>query len=347
MKESITISEMGTFLRCPRLYYLRYIKLWSPEKLADALYFGTAWHAAMEARNNGATYENALRRALSLKGNEVDDVLAARLSGLLAGYYVRYGERGADGLTLNSEVPFDISITGTRKFSAAGKIDGLGTAADGVYVLHEYKTTGENITDDDFWLRTRYNIQLYQYVEAARRFGWNVGRVIYDVTRKPTIRPRERVATLDANGLKQVIDASGNRVIKRDGTYRQTAVSDKGETVVYHAETMEEYAQRVLDDTLANPEESFQRREVPVLDDGLADFIRMRLTFVKNLLFLRALSKKCRRAEDAYSRNCTSINCKWCEMRWPCLELRECDDVPAGFRVKAIKHEELVAEVAE
>lgn len=347
MKEPITISEMGTFQRCPRLYYLRYVKLWAPERMADELYFGTAWHAAMEARNGGATYEQALEVALSLKGNEVSELLAAQLSGLLAGYYARYGARGADGLQLYSEVAFTVPIAGTRKFAAAGKIDGLGMAADGVYVLHEYKTTNEDITDDDFWLRTQYNIQLYQYVEAARRHGWNIGRIIYDVTRKPTIRPREKVATLDENGLKVVNDMIGNRVYKRDGSPKQTADSDKGEVVVYHAETMDEYSQRVLDDTLATPEAYFQRREVSVLDGELDEYVRTRLTFVKNLLFLRALSKKCARPEDAYQRHCTSMNCKRCEMRWSCLGLRECDELPAGFRVKSAKHEELAVSVTE
>lgn len=115
MKEPITISEMGTFQRCPRLYYLRYVKLWAPERMADELYFGTAWHAAMEARNGGATYEQALEVALSLKGNEVSELLAAQLSGLLAGYYARYGARGADGLQLYSEVAFTVPIAGTRQ----------------------------------------------------------------------------------------------------------------------------------------------------------------------------------------------------------------------------------------
>lgn len=351
-RESITVSEIGTFLSCPRKYFYRYVALLSAADPSDALRFGTAWHAAMEARTNGATYEDALNAALTVKGNDVSGVLSAQLAGLLAGYYARYGSflNDPNVAQLYAEVPFTIPLKGTSRFAASGKIDGLGVDIEGQYLLHEYKTCGEDIGDGaDYWTRLRFNWQLLQYVDAARRNGWNVTRIIYDVTRKPTIQPLANVPTLDADGLRQVIDAYGTRVFKRDGTPKQTADKDKGETVLSAPETHGEYTQRLFSDTQARPDYYFARRDVPVLDNDIAEMSRTRLTFCKILLSLRALSKKSVHLEDAWMRNVSALACRSCEYSGTCLNGHNLEDgeVPQGLRRRECKHEELAASAAE
>jgi len=352
VRESVTVSEIGTFLSCARKYFYRYVALLSSASPSDALRFGTAWHAAMEARTGGADYETALNTALTVKGNDVSGLLAAHLAGLLAGYYAHYGTFADDQTVaqLYSEVPFTMRLAGTSRFAASGKIDGLGVDRDGLYLLNEYKTCGEDIGEGaDYWARLRFNWQLLQYIDAARRNGWNVRRVIYDVTRKPTIRPLSNVPTLDADGLRQVVDADGQRVYKSDGTPIQTARKDKGESVLSAPETLEAYTQRLFVETRENPGFYFARREVPVLDSDIEDMSRTRLTFCKILLSLRALSKKCVHAEDAWMRNVTAMSCRSCEYSGICLNghILEGGEVPNGMRRRECKHEELAANAAE
>lgn len=42
-------TRISDFRRCPRLFYYRHIRDWTPGKKGPALIFGSAWHAAMDA----------------------------------------------------------------------------------------------------------------------------------------------------------------------------------------------------------------------------------------------------------------------------------------------------------
>src|SRR5690606_36744924 len=131
----------------------------------------------------------------------------------------------------------------------------------------ETKTTADSIApDSDYWLRLRFNGQLMQYVLAARTFGWDISTVIYDVVRKPAIEPRQ-IPLLDAEGRKVVLDANGERVLKKDGSPRESGDKEKGYTLQTRIETPEEFSDRLYQDTLARPDFYFARREVPILED--------------------------------------------------------------------------------
>ena len=189
MKELLTASRMGALLACPRKHFWRYeVGLKSPTD-ALALRFGSAWHRAMEARWQGMDIDAAFTAALG-DAQTLDEFAVATLSGLLAGYYSRYTEDPIK--QVHPETEFRHAIDGSRTFDSAGKIDGLGVMHDGRLALVEHKTCGEDIAaDSDYWLRLRANQQVMQYVDAARRLGWDVALVIYDVTRKPSIRLKQ------------------------------------------------------------------------------------------------------------------------------------------------------------
>ncbi len=189
MKDILSASRMNCLLACPRRHYWRYEVGLQREHDADALRFGSAWHKCMEARATGATAEQAFMAALAGK-IELDELQVATLSGMLAGYYARHA---ADNIkSVNPEVEFRLPLDGSRTFEAAGKIDGLGVLTDGRLVLIEHKTAGCDIApDSDYWLRLRGNIQIMQYVLAARALGWDVQTVLYDVARKPSIRQKQ------------------------------------------------------------------------------------------------------------------------------------------------------------
>ena len=188
MKELLTATRMATLLGCPRRHFWRYEVGLKAVTEAQALRFGTAWHAAMEARWQGLAFEAAL--AAAVKDVKFEEVQLATLSGLLAGYYRRHGQDIVK--ELHAEVEFRHPIEGSRTFDSAGKIDGLGVLHDGRLVLMEHKTTSESVDfGSDYWLRLRLNLQVMQYVVAARALGWDVQVILYDVTKKPAIRQKQ------------------------------------------------------------------------------------------------------------------------------------------------------------
>ena len=202
MRELLTASRMGTFQQCQRRHYWRYEVGLQVIKECDAFRFGHAWHTAMEARWMGARYEDALANGAGTA--EMTEHDCAVLAGLLAGYYGRYNDEIVK--ELHPEVEFRMALAGSRTFDTAGKIDGLGTLHDGRLCLVEHKTAGEDIgADSDYWLRLRFNSQIYQYVTAARGMGWDIALVLYDVTRKPMIRVKQG-ETVDGYAGRLVTD---------------------------------------------------------------------------------------------------------------------------------------------
>lgn len=191
MKELLTASRMTALLACPRKHYLRHEIGLVTETPSMALRFGSAFHKAMEERWNGASYEDALAKAIE-SADKFTEIEVATLSGLLAGYYARYSGEIEIVAHVQPEIQFRFQLDRSRSFEAAGKIDGLGQLVDGRICLIEHKTSGEDISpDSDYWMRLRFNPQIYQYVDAARQLGYDVQTIIYDVTRKPSIRQKQ------------------------------------------------------------------------------------------------------------------------------------------------------------
>ena len=189
MKQPLTASRIKTLLHCMRRHYWRYEVGLTAVSQGDALRFGSAWHRAMEARWHGDAFEFALAAAVGQR-NEIDELQTATLAGLLAAYYAQYAQDPVR--ELHPEIQFATPVRYSRDFHAEGKIDGLGTLHDGRIALVEHKTTGESVApDSDYWLRLRADKQIAQYVLGARALGWDVEVVLYDVTRKPAIRPKQ------------------------------------------------------------------------------------------------------------------------------------------------------------
>lgn len=189
-RELLTASRMNAFLACPRKHFYSHELGLRKAEPSGALRFGTAFHKALEVKALGGTPEDAYAAAIAT-GTFVDTD-AATLYGLIGGYFAHYqGE--ADAIDrMHPEVEFNLPITGSRTFAAAGKIDGLAILKDGRTALVEHKTCGEDISAGAaYWERLRFNLQLYTYVLAARANGWDVETVVYDVIRKPSIRVKQ------------------------------------------------------------------------------------------------------------------------------------------------------------
>lgn len=338
--ELITSSRMSKMLSCPRAHYWRYEVGLRKESDSIALRFGSAWHRAMEARWNGATIESAFASAIG-ECDSMTEVQVATLSGMLAGYYTHYSDDPIK--QMHPEVEFRHPLAGSRKFDVAGKIDGLGVMHDGRLAKIEHKSAGEDISpDSDYWLRLRGNPQVMQYVFAARQMGWDVACVIYDVARKPMIQPLKSVPVLE-DGLKIVNDANGVRVLKKDGTPKQTADKDKGEVLLAEEETPEQFGDRLATDCKTRPEFYFARREVPVLDDDMAEFEANRLAVSRMILSCKTESRKAKRPEHGWPKNLNGMTCRMCEFCSFCLQNVQVDvaNPPDGFVVGSA-HTELI-----
>jgi hypothetical protein len=286
----------------------------------------------MEARWRGADYDAALAAALP-EGVELDPVLCATLAGLLAGYCRHHKDEIIK--EIHPEIEFSMVLEGSLSFDVAGKIDGLGVLNDGRLVLIEHKTAGDDIgPESDYWLRLRFNQQVMQYVLAARSLGWNVEHVIYDVTRKPGIAPKQ-IPVLDENGIKVVTDAAGTRIYKKDGKPRESADAANGYTVQSRQETPEEFAERLTADTAERPDFYFARREVPMLEQDLEEFKVQRLVLGRSILSCRAAEKRLARREQAWSRNVSAIQCRNCEYASFCMQNITIDtnNPPTGFMI--------------
>lgn len=333
MNNYLTATRMSNLLTCARRHYWRFEVGLIHETESLALRFGKSWALAMKARAQGLKFDDALAAAMP-PGTQFEEIELATFSGLLAGYYVRYL---MDDLfkTIYPEVPFSQPLEQSRTFTVAGRIDGLCQLHDERLALKEDKTTSDSLApDSDYWLRNRFNSQLFQYVLAAQKLGWDIEVVIYDVTRKPAIEPRQ-VPQLDAQGQKVVLDAEGKRVFKKDGSPRESGDKEKGYVLQATTETPEQFSKRLYEDTQARPEFYFARREVPILEDDLDAFCHQRLALSWQILQNRQSEKRARRPENAWPRHVSEWTCRTCQYSSFCLQNLSVDlaHPPAGFKI--------------
>jgi len=195
---------------------------------------------------------------------------------LLCGYQWRWEESGISHL--EAERGFRLSLTNpatgkvSRLFDLAGKIDGVIQLEDARIAVRECKLLGEDIDPSaDLWRRLRIDQQISLYVIAGRRLGYDVATVLYDVTRKPTIKPTA-VPVLDELGAKIVLDKYGQRVKTERGLWRQTGDVNQGYVLQTRQPTVDEWGDKLTKDLGERPDHYYARVEIPRLDGDLREF---------------------------------------------------------------------------
>ena len=333
-KQTLSVTRLNNFTACQRKHYYAHELGLRRIQQDFALRFGGAWHACLEARWIGATYDAALAAGFPADA-QWDEFTLATGAAMLAGYYRRWENEIV--ASIRPEVEFTHPIAGSRSFESHGFIDGLGVLVDGRQAVVESKTTSEELGDDSgFWERTKNNQQIMQYVLAARALGCDIRVVIYDVTRKPALK-QSQIPLLDDAGLKIVRNEIGVRVLLANGKPRQSADKDAGQVLQTRLETPDEYFTRLSEDIADAPEKYFQRREVEVLDDDLAEYEAQRLTIANQIQTIRRTEKRCAKRHQAWPRNISTTGCKFCEFSSFCLQNLEVDPAspPAGFEIKS------------
>jgi len=315
MKTKLTATATSSLRRCPRQHYLRFELGLSRIRKATPLRFGGAFHYGLELYRSGLSRDLAIETACCDYATcpEWADptgwaVEREALAALLAGHFWRYQDDDIEQVAVEQtfEIPLINPDTGaaSRTFVVAGKIDGIVRLPDGRLAVLEYKTAGEDVSPDaEYWLRLRCDGQISLYVLAARALGHDVATVLYDVTRKPTIRLRK-------------------------------------------AETPEQYGERLLKDIGDRPDYYFQRREVPRLEDELAECRAELWQQAQLILETRRRAARLPDPSRAWFRNVSRLTCGYCEFSGLCLGAVHIDPAnpPSGYEVLADPHPELVTE---
>lgn len=200
--------------------------------------------------------------------DEVSQIQAAKARGLMIGYDHRWSSVVWE--TLSTEEVFQLPIinpeTGaqSRTFTQAGKFDGVARFSGQTYLV-EHKTTSEDIVEPNatYWKRLAIDAQVSSYALANWQAGRKLDGTLYDVIRKPAIRPKE----LSKPDRQKIIVAK---------MYFGYAVPNEVlESIAVGGQSREcawLYAARLASDCIENPQKYFQRKIIPRLDADLVEF---------------------------------------------------------------------------
>lgn len=285
----------------------------------------------------------AVRTVYSRRPDKIDEwtweVELETILRLVCGYQWRWHNDGFK--ILATERPFRLPLVNPATnaasllFDLAGKIDGIVQLEDGRLAVKETKTTGEDISDEsDYWRTLRIDQQISLYLKAARRLGYDVSTVLYDVCRKPAIAP-EAVPILDANGMKIVLGPDGERVKNTTGAkgWRQSADKEKGYVMQTRIMTPAEWGQKLSADIAERPQFYFARKEIPRLDADINEA-------EEEIWQIQQTLRETQRTGKHY--RTVSRNCKFCAYFEPCTTGQDVSvEAPQGFTFVTDPHPEL------
>lgn len=197
-----------------------------------------------------------------------DDALRAAIArGLVTGYHHRWIDEEWTVESVEKEFHVPIFNPGSRRrsplFTHAGKFDGVISKHGEPYLL-EHKTCREEIgTASPYWTRLSIDTQISGYLLASWYLGRKLTGVLYDVIRKPEIRPKRL-------GLKEA------SMIRMRGTYCNMRLSPEAYQQFSLSrefrETPEMFQSRLIQDTLERPDWYFGRRIITRLDQELLTY---------------------------------------------------------------------------
>lgn len=310
--KKLTNSMRNTFARCHRAYKFSYVDLMRPVATKDALAFGTAFHALLEQYWSG--------KEIVLEGDDTDYTFWT-LKALMHGYIDKWQVSDSDKYEhVAAEVGFEAPLmnpeTGgvSKTWVLAGKIDAIAREkATGKLVIVEHKTAGQDIgPGSDYWRKIPIDGQVSGYYVGAQANGYEVSNCLYDVIRKPTIKP------LKATPPER-------RKYNKDGSLSKTCRELD--------ETPQEWYERLKADIAERPDYYYARLEVARSEGDLMEY----------LFDMWAVGREISDAErlDRWSRNPQSCSvfgtCEYFDVCTGCASL---DDVTL-FRTAEKVNEEL------
>lgn len=259
--------------------------------------------------------------ALSACGEAIDDFELARAQEMILGYHARWCDEPYEtiGVEVQALAPIINPATGhpSRTYQQGGKMDVIvRNRRDGFIYKVEHKTSGENIGPGErYWARLRMDTQVSTYYDLAQELGYDVRGCLYDVLKKPALRP-----------FKATPEEHRKYVKKTGALYENQHAFD---------ETVGEYALRVHDDIADNIDKYFAREIVVRLE---ADQIEAAYDRWQTAELIREA-----RTADRHPRNpdaCERIGRGLCTFFDVCTGVASLDDA-TRFRQVTQVHEEL------
>jgi len=280
----LTHSRQQAFKVCRKQHWFGYELGIRRDLDGKALRMGSAYHDGLEAlAKTGELSEAcyAARKPYEAMPENFDalewEYERETVERMICGYEWRWSNAPLEHIATEQTFQLPLVNPETGKASPlwklAGKIDGIVRLEDGRLAVIEHKLFGDDISpDSDLWRRMRIDHQVSLYVYAARQLGYEVATVLYNVARKPTIKPCP-VPVLDELGVKIVLDAKGERVWTKDNSkWRTTADTALGYVVQTEPMSPAEWGDKLSADIVERPEFYFSRVEVPRLDSDLAEY---------------------------------------------------------------------------
>ena len=312
MTRELTNSMRNKFASCHRSFKFCYEDLKRPIKTSDALNFGTAMHSMLEAYWQGK---------IPTTPNMEDSYSSMTLLALFDGYKKRWEESDkATYETIGTEMRFDAPLmnpeTGgvSKTFHLSGKIDALAKEkTTGKVVIVEHKTTSQDIgPGSDYWRKLPIDGQVSGYYCGAEALGHQASTCLYDVIRKPTIKP-----------LKATPE--DKRKYNKDGSLSKACREND--------ETPDEWYERLTADIASRPDYYYARIEISRSDNDLLEY----------LFDMWAVSREIADAQrmNRWSRNPQACSVYGtCEYFGVCTGEQDIDDVTL-FRTAERANEEL------
>jgi len=195
------------------------------------------------------------------------------VQGVLLAYMEHYYEEPFEVLLVEEE--FEIPMSRLRRevlgrtcedpedWAWGGKIDGVVKFDDSIFVL-EHKTTSASIEDPHgiYWSSLEMSGQVASYIVALQDRGFEVAGTIYDVIKKPVIKPKKltkkEIKILLEEGLWQGLAVDGEILEEASGDWRETPAL---------------YAMRVYRTMMDSPRKYFQRQVVHKTRKQVVEFL--------------------------------------------------------------------------
>lgn len=193
--------------------------------------------------------------------------IAATVKGLLVGYDWKWSNAQSEIVLLETEGTYVGPLTNietgkdSRTWRVGGKLDKL--ANDQGKVLYDHKTTSQDIEDPNgtYWRQLVIEGQASHYELLLLMNGIRLDRIVWDVTRKPGIKPK-KLAIADRKAVTSLGLYCGYKVTPETQTQLITEERENEELFMF----------RVARETLDDPARYFARRSVPRTREELHEY---------------------------------------------------------------------------
>lgn len=190
-----------------------------------------------------------------------------RASCLLELYHARWADEPLRALAVEVEyrAPLINPDTGaaSRTFQRAGKLDGIVQDDEGRVWVLEHKTSAEDISPgSDYFDRLNIDGQISHYMAGARSLGYDPAGCLYDVLGKPKHEPYKATPIESRKYTVEKRDKKTGEILEPSRLYSNQRAQD---------ETEDEYAERLRNALLAEPDRFLRRATVVRLEVDLRD----------------------------------------------------------------------------